>query len=47
MDETSTTAMLVGTRDMLAEQSNALTATVSRDDIEGALASEPPDYLIL
>ena len=47
MDETSTTAMLVGTRDMLAEQSSALTATLSRDDIEGALASEPPDDLIL
>ena len=47
MDETSTTAMLVGTRDMVVAQSNALTATLSRDEIEGALASEPPDDLIL
>ena len=47
MDETSTTAMLVGTRDMVAAQSDALTATLSRDEIEGALASEPPDDLIL
>ena len=47
MDETSTTAMLVGTRDMIAPQSNALTATLSRDEIEGALASEPPNDLVL
>ncbi len=47
MSETSTTAMLVGTRDMLAAQADAVTATVPRVEVEGALASEPPAELTL
>jgi hypothetical protein len=47
MNETSTTAMLVGTPDMLGVQSNAVTATVPRDEIEAAMRSEPPAELIL
>ncbi len=47
MDETSTTAMLVGTREAFATRSDALTATVPRDEIEAALTSEPPDELVL
>jgi hypothetical protein len=47
MSETSTTAMLVGTRDMLAAQADAVTATVPRDEVEGALTSEPPAELTL
>ena len=47
MNETSATAMLVGTRDMFAADSNAVTTTVPRDEIEAALTSEPPADLIL
>jgi hypothetical protein len=47
MGETSTTATLVGTRDMFAPQSAAVTATVSRDEIEAALNMDPPADLIL
>jgi hypothetical protein len=47
MSETSTTAMLVGTRDMLAARADAVTATVPRDEVEGALTSEPPAGLTL
>ena len=47
MGETSTTAMLVGTRDMFAAQSTAVTATVSRDEIEAALSTDPPAELVL
>ena len=47
MTETSATALLVGTPDMFAASSNAVTATVPRDEIEEALASEPPADLVL
>ena len=47
MGETSTTAMLVGTRDMFAARSPAVTATLSRDEIEAALSMDPPADLIL
>jgi hypothetical protein len=47
MSETSTSAMLVGTPDMFAVRSNALTATIPRDQIEEALTLEPPAELIL
>ena len=47
MNETSTTAMLVGTREMFAAQPNTVTTTVPRDEIEAALTSEPPAELIL
>jgi hypothetical protein len=47
MDETSTSAMLVGTRQMFASQSEGLTVTVPRDEIEAALASDPPSELVL
>jgi hypothetical protein len=47
MSETSTTAMLVGTPDSPGVQSNAVTATVPRDEIEAAMRSEPPAELIL
>jgi hypothetical protein len=47
MSETSTTAMLVGTPDMFDVRSNAITATIPRDEIADALASEPPAELIL
>jgi hypothetical protein len=47
MDETSTSAMLVQTRQMFASKSDGLTVTVPRDEVEGALASEPPDDLVL
>ena len=47
MGETSTTAMLVGTRDMFADRSPAVTATLSRDEIEAALSMDPPADLIL
>ena len=36
MDGTSTNAMLVDTRPMLASQSDGLTVTVRRDEIEAA-----------
>jgi hypothetical protein len=42
MDETSTSAMLVG-----APQSDGLTVTVPRDEIEAALTSDPPGELVL
>ncbi len=47
MSETSTTAMLVGTRDMLAARADAVTATVPRDEVEGALTLDPPAELTL
>jgi hypothetical protein len=47
MSETSTTALLVGTPDMLAARADALTATIPRAEIEEALASEPPAEMIL
>ena len=47
MSETSTTALLVGTRDMLDTRSNVLTATVPRGEIEDALALDPPAELTL
>ena len=47
MNETSTTAMLVGTSDMFAVRSSAITATIPRDEIAEALTSEPPAELIL
>jgi hypothetical protein len=47
MDETSTSAMLVQTRQIFASQSDGLTVTVPRDEVEGALASAPPDDLVL
>ena len=47
MDGTSTSAMLVDTRPMLASQSDGLTVTVRRDEIEAALTSDPPSELVL
>lgn len=47
MNETSATAMLVGTRDMFAADSDAVTTTLPREAIEAALTSEPPADLIL
>jgi hypothetical protein len=47
MSETSTSAMLVGTPGMVADGANAITATIPRDEIAQALASEPPAELIL
>jgi hypothetical protein len=47
MHETSTSATLVGTRPMLPSQSDGLTVTVPRAEIEAALASDPPNELIL
>jgi hypothetical protein len=47
MHETSTSATLVGTRSMLPSQSDGLTVTVPRAEIEAALASDPPNELIL
>jgi hypothetical protein len=47
MHETSTSATLVGTRQMLGSQSDGLTVTLPREEIEAALASEPPNELIL
>jgi MYXO-CTERM domain-containing protein len=47
MDGTSTSAMLVGTREMLASESDGLTVTLPREEIEAALASDPPNELIL
>ena len=46
MHETSTSATLVGTQLMLA-QSDGLTVTLPREEIEVALASDPPNELIL
>jgi hypothetical protein len=39
--------MLVGTPDMFAERASTITATVPRDEIAQALATEPPADLIL
>ena len=47
MDGTSTNAMLVDTRPMLASQSDGLTVTVRRDEFEAALTSDPPSELVL
>jgi hypothetical protein len=47
MDETRTTATLVGTPEMFARQSGAVTATVPKSEIETALTSEPPAELVL
>ena len=47
MSETSTTAMLVGTREMFGARSNVLAATVPRSEIEDALELDPPADLIL
>jgi hypothetical protein len=47
MDGTSTSAMLVGARPMLASHSDRLTVTVRRDEIEAALTSDPPSELAL
>jgi hypothetical protein len=46
MHETSTSATLVGTRQMLS-QSDGLTVTLPREEIEAALASDPPNELII
>jgi hypothetical protein len=47
MSEASTTAMLLGTRDMFSEQADAVTATVPREEVAEALTSEPPAELVL
>jgi hypothetical protein len=47
MDGTSTSAMLVDTPPVLASESEGLTATVRREDIEAALTSDPPSDLAL
>jgi hypothetical protein len=47
MSETSTTAMLVGTREAFDAGTNVLAATVPRSEIEDALALDPPADLIL
>src|SRR5688500_3322434 len=47
MDGTSTSAMLVGTRQMLASESDGLTVTLPREEIEAALGADPPNELIL
>jgi hypothetical protein len=47
MSETSTTAMLVGTRELFGTRSNVLATTVPRSQIEDALALDPPADLIL
>jgi hypothetical protein len=47
MGETSATAMLVGTQETFAARSSAVTATVSRHDIEAALSMDPPAELVL
>ena len=47
MHETSTSATLVGTRQMLPPQSDGLTVTLPREEIEAALTSDPPSELIL
>jgi hypothetical protein len=47
MTGTSTSATLVGTPDMFADRASAITATIPRDEIAQALASEPPAELIL
>jgi hypothetical protein len=47
MSEASTTAMLLGTRDMLTERADAVTATVPRAEVAEALTSEPPAELVL
>ena len=47
MSGASTSAMLVGTPDMFAEQADAITATIRRDEIAEALATKPPADLIL
>ena len=47
MQETSTSATLVSTRQMLASESDGLTVTLPREEIEAALASDPPNDLIL
>src|SRR5919106_874223 len=46
MHETSTSATLVGTQQMLS-QSDGLTVTLPREEVEAALASDPPNELIL
>ena len=47
MHETSTSGTLVGTRQMFASQSDQLTVTLPREEVEAALASDPPNELIL
>ena len=47
MQETSMSATLVSTRQMLASQSDGLTVTLPREEVEAALASDPPNELIL
>jgi MYXO-CTERM domain-containing protein len=47
MSEASTTALPVGTPDWFAQRASGITATVPRDEIEEALASEPPAELML
>ena len=47
MSETSTKAMLVGTRELSDTRSNVLATTVPRSQIEEALALDPPADLIL
>jgi hypothetical protein len=47
MSETSTTARLVGTRELFGTRSNVLATTVPRSQIEDALALDPPADLIL
>lgn len=46
METTSATAMLVGTRDMLDAHPNAVTATISRDEIEEALSSDATELIL-
>jgi len=47
MHETSTGATLVGTQRMIDSPSDGLTVTLPREEIEAALASDPPNELIL
>src|SRR5262245_62040947 len=47
MDETSATAMLVGTPPMFEARPDALTVTVPRGEIDSALTVEPPKDLVL
>jgi hypothetical protein len=47
MEETSTSALLIGTPEMLASHPGAVTTTIPREEIEEALVSEPPAELVL
>ena len=47
MSETSTTAMLVGSKEMFETRPAVLTTTLPRGEIETALESDPPAELVL